>query len=59
MVELDDATIYDVLKEEGFLCIAIMHMGDFSGMCNEQNINKILSSTAHPIQYQLHLSRCR
>jgi len=38
MVEYNDATIYDVLKEQGFLCIAIMHMGDFSGMCNEQDI---------------------
>ena len=47
MVELDDATIYDVLKNEGFLCIAIMHMGDFSGMCNEQNI--ILYSPSNSI----------
>ncbi|NOR46460.1 MAG: sulfatase-like hydrolase/transferase [Methanosarcinaceae archaeon] len=38
MVEHDDATIYDVLKNEGFLCIAIMHKGDFSGMRNEQDI---------------------
>lgn len=38
LVEYNDATMYDVLKEEGFLCIAIMHKGDFSGMCNEQDI---------------------
>jgi len=38
MVDHDDATIYDVLKDEGFLCIAIMHKGDFSGMRNEQDI---------------------
>ncbi len=38
IVDHDDATIYDVLKDEGFLCIAIMHTGDFSKMCNEQDI---------------------
>ena len=38
IVDHDDATIYDVLKDEGFLCIAIMHKGDFSGMRNEQDI---------------------
>jgi len=38
MVDHDNATIYDVLKDEGFLCIAIMHNGDFSGMRNEQDI---------------------
>jgi 2,3-bisphosphoglycerate-independent phosphoglycerate mutase len=38
MVDHCDATIYDVLKDEDFLCIAIMHNGDFSGMCNEQDI---------------------
>ncbi|MBA1341242.1 MAG: 2,3-bisphosphoglycerate-independent phosphoglycerate mutase [ANME-2 cluster archaeon] len=38
MVDQDNATIYDVLKDEGFLCIAIMHKGDFSGMRNEQDI---------------------
>ncbi len=47
MVEYDYATIYDVLKDEGFLCIAIMHMGDFSEMCNEQDI--ILYSPSNSI----------
>lgn len=47
MVELDDATIYDVLKDEGFLCIAIMHNGDFSEMRNEQDI--ILHSPSNSI----------
>lgn len=38
IVDDEDATIYDVLKDEGFLCIALMQTGDFSGMCNEQDI---------------------
>jgi len=37
-VEFPDATIYDVLNKEGFLSIAIMHKGDFSQLCNEQDI---------------------
>jgi len=47
MVEYNDATIYDVLKEEGFLCIAIMHNGDFSEMRNEQDV--ILYSPSNSI----------
>ncbi len=55
MVDHDDATIYDVLKEEGFLCIAIMHNGDFSGMRNEQDIilykpSDSISNLSFPVQ---------
>ncbi|MFV9630745.1 MAG: sulfatase-like hydrolase/transferase [Methanosarcinales archaeon] len=37
-VELPDATIYDVLNNEGFLSIAIMHKGDFTQLRNKQDI---------------------
>jgi 2,3-bisphosphoglycerate-independent phosphoglycerate mutase len=37
-VEFTDATIYDVLKKEGFLSVAIMHKGDFTQLRNEQDI---------------------
>ena len=47
LVGYDDATIYDVLKDKGFLCIAIMHNGDFSEMRNEQDI--ILHSPSNSI----------
>lgn len=32
------ATIYDVLRDEGFLCIAIMHKGDFAQLRDEQDV---------------------
>lgn len=38
IVEFPDATIYDVLNNEGFLSIAIMHKGDFTQLRNEQDI---------------------
>lgn len=38
MVEYPESTIYDILGEEGFLSIALMHKGDFSNLRSEQDI---------------------
>ncbi|MDW7775713.1 MAG: sulfatase-like hydrolase/transferase [Methanosarcinales archaeon] len=38
MVAYADATIYDVLEDEDFISIAIMHKGDASGVRGEQDV---------------------
>jgi len=46
MVEYPGATIYDILGEEGFLSIALMHKGDFSNLRNEQDIGLFSESNS-------------
>ena len=36
-VSFKDATIFDVLHSEGYLCIAVMEKGDFWSICAEQD----------------------
>jgi 2,3-bisphosphoglycerate-independent phosphoglycerate mutase len=38
LVSFKDATVYDVLHKEGYLCIAVMENGDFGSICAEQDI---------------------
>ncbi len=38
LVSFKDATVYDVLHEEGYLCIAVMENGDFGSICAEQDV---------------------
>ncbi len=38
LVSFKDATIFDVLHKNGYLCIAVMEKGDFGSMCAEQDI---------------------
>lgn len=38
LVSFKDATIFDILHREGYLCIAIMEKGDFGSICAEQDI---------------------
>lgn len=38
LVSFKDATVFDVLHEEGYLCIAIMEKGDSWSICAEQDI---------------------
>lgn len=48
MVAYPIATIYDILGEEGFLSIAIMHKGDFSNFRSEQDIVLFSESNSIP-----------
>jgi 2,3-bisphosphoglycerate-independent phosphoglycerate mutase len=48
MVEYPGATIYDILGEEGFLSIALMHKGDFSNLRSEQDIVLFSESNSIP-----------
>ncbi len=38
LVSFKDATIFDILHREGYLCIAIMEKGDFRSICAEQDV---------------------
>jgi 2,3-bisphosphoglycerate-independent phosphoglycerate mutase len=38
LVSFKDATIFDILHREGYLCIAIMEKGDSGSICAEQDI---------------------
>jgi len=38
LVSFKDATVFDVLHEEGYLCIAIMEKGDSWSICAEQDV---------------------
>jgi len=38
LVSFKDATVFDVLHEQGYLCIAIMERGDSGSICAEQDI---------------------
>jgi bisphosphoglycerate-independent phosphoglycerate mutase (AlkP superfamily) len=38
LVSFKDSTVFDVLHEEGYLCIAIMEKGDSGSICAEQDI---------------------
>jgi bisphosphoglycerate-independent phosphoglycerate mutase (AlkP superfamily) len=38
LVSFKDATVYDVLHKNGYLCIAVMEKGDFGSICAEQDV---------------------
>ena len=38
LVSFKDATIFDILHREGYLCIAVMEKGDSWSICDEQDI---------------------
>ncbi len=38
LASFKDATIFDVLHEEGYLCIGVMEKGDFGSICAEQDV---------------------
>jgi 2,3-bisphosphoglycerate-independent phosphoglycerate mutase len=38
LVSFKDATIFDILHKENFLCLAVMEKGDFGSVCAEQDV---------------------
>lgn len=38
MLDYSDASIYDVLRSHGYLCIAVMEKGDFDNIIREQDV---------------------
>lgn len=38
LASFKDATVFDVLHKEGYLCIALMEKGDFGSICAEQDV---------------------
>ncbi len=38
LVSFKDATVFDILHKEGYLCIGIMEKGDFGSICAEQDL---------------------
>jgi bisphosphoglycerate-independent phosphoglycerate mutase (AlkP superfamily) len=38
LVSFKDATVFDILRREGYLCIAVMEKGDSWSICDEQDV---------------------